>query len=264
MTTTASDVDPELMNRCFVLSVDEAPEQTAAIQQRQREGETIDAMMALEEAESIRRVHRNAQRLLRPIRVSNPYADQLQFTRRQVRNRRDQAKYLGLIRAVAFLHQYQREIKTKVKEGRQSEYIEVTRQDIAVANMIADAVLGTSIDELPQQTRKLLRDLHQFVRTEAEAKDIHESEIRFTRRQIREHLGWGSALRTHLDRLCRWEYVLVHGGGRGKLTEYELLYDGRGYEGQPTLCGLKDPGTLTDPATTTTNVAGQNPNVAPQ
>ena len=58
------------------------------------------------------------------------------------------------------------------------------------------------------------------------------------------NLAGDLTLRIHLERLCRWEYVVAHGGGRGKLTEYELLYDGRGYEGQPTLCGLVDPATL--------------------
>ncbi len=262
MTTTSTDVDPELLNRCFVLSVDENPEQTEAIQQRQREAETIDAMLDAEDADEVRKLHHNAQRLLRPIRVSNPYADQLRFTKQRVRNRRDQAKYLGLIRAIAFLHQYGREVKTKVRKGRNVQYIEITKRDIQIANMIADAVLGSSIDELPQQTRKLLRDLYAFVRKQAEAHDLQESEIRFTRRQVRESLGWGSALRIHIERLCRWEYVIAHGGGRGKLTEYELLYDGRGYEGQPTVCGLVDPTALSEP--TPSNLAEPKPNVAPQ
>jgi hypothetical protein len=205
-------------------------------------------------------LHQNAQRLLKPVHVSNPYADQLRFTKRRVRNRRDQAKYLGLIRAVAFLHQHQREVKTKTHNGRTARYIEVARRDIAIANMIADAVLGTSIDELPQQTRKLLHDLYRFVQQHAEANQMDHGEVRFTRRQIREQLGWGSVLRTHIERLCRWEYVVAHGGGRGKLTEYELLYDGRGYEGQPTVCGLVDPAKLSEPE----NVAGAKPNVAPQ
>lgn len=263
MTTTASDVDPELMNRCFVLGVDENPEQTQLIQQRQREAETIEAMLDAEDADGIRRLHQNAQRLLRPVRISNPYASQLRFTGQRVRNRRDQAKYLGLIRAIAFLHQHQREVKAKTRKGRTIEYIEITKRDIALANMIADAVLGTSIDELPQQTRKLLRDLHGYVRRQAETNDLHESEICFTRRQIREQLGWGATqLRVHLERLCRWEYVVAHGSGRGKLTEYELLYDGRGYEGQPTVCGLIDPATLSEPDCTTTNLAGPKGNVA--
>jgi hypothetical protein len=251
MTTTATDVDPELLNRCFVLSVDEEARQTAAIQRRQREGETIDAILQQKKIASIKHKHQNAQRLLRSIEISNPYADQLTFTDGSVRHRRDQAKYLTLIRAVTFLHQHQRKVKTRFDSGQRVEYIEVTKADIAIANMIADAVLGTSIDELPQQTRKLLLQLYRYVRQQAAAGDLHESEIRFTRRQLRETLGWGTTqLRCHLERLVRWEYVLAHGSGsRGKLAEYELLFDGRGYEGQPTLCGLTDPSKLEEPMT---------------
>ena len=58
------------MNRCFVLSVDENPDQTELIQQRQREAETIEAMLQQEDAEEIRKLHHNTQRLLKPIRVS--------------------------------------------------------------------------------------------------------------------------------------------------------------------------------------------------
>jgi hypothetical protein len=89
MTTTASDVDPELMNRCFVLSVDENASQTAAIQRCQREAETIDAILRQQTIASIKRKHQSAQRLLRPIYISNPYADQLSFTDGAVRNRRE-------------------------------------------------------------------------------------------------------------------------------------------------------------------------------
>jgi hypothetical protein len=251
MTTTASDVDPELMNRCFVLSVDEAPEQTAAIQQRQRDAETIEAILERRKLERVYKLHQNAQRLLRPIEISNPYADKLTFTNGKTRNRRDQAKYLTLIRAVTFLHQYQREVKTRIDDGVEVPYIEVTAADIRIANLIADAVLGTSIDELPHQTRGLLLQLYRYVREQSEANDTHEDEVRFTRRELREQLGWGATqLRTHLERLVRWEYVVAHGrGGRGKLAQYELLFDGRGYEGQPTYCGLVDPSTLDDSTT---------------
>ena len=97
------------------------PEQTAAIQQRQRDAETIDAMLDAEDARSrSATLHQNAQRLLRADPISNPYADQLSFTKQRVRNRRDQAKYLALIKAVAFLHQYQREVKTNDRKGARS------------------------------------------------------------------------------------------------------------------------------------------------
>ena len=54
-------------------------------------------------------LHRNAQRLLEPVAVVNPFAEQLTFADTATRTRRDHAKYLGLIRAVTFLHQHQRD-----------------------------------------------------------------------------------------------------------------------------------------------------------
>ena len=131
MTTTASDVDPELMNRCFVIGVDEESEQTAAIQARQRIGHTIDEQLAAERAERIRNLHRNAQRLLQPIKVDNLYADQLRLPGSRVRDRRDNQAYMTLIDAIALLQQHQRPRRSRTADGKTVEYIEVIRGDIA-------------------------------------------------------------------------------------------------------------------------------------
>jgi DNA primase len=77
LTTTAIEVDEELLNRCLVLTVDEGREQTRAIHERQRRSQTIEGKIEREERTRIRRTHRNAQRLLRPIFVANPYAPEL-------------------------------------------------------------------------------------------------------------------------------------------------------------------------------------------
>ena len=241
LTTTAIDVDPELMNRCTVLTVNEDREQTAAILQQQRREETLEGMQSHHRKIVIRAIHHNAQRLLRPLGVVNPFAEELGFLDSQTRFRRDHKKYLTLIRAVALLHQYQREIKTTTIEGQVLEYIEVTHQDIILANRLADAVLGRSIDELSPQGRRLLWQLIELVREEIETKQLFQNEVRFTRKQIRDRYGWGQTqLKLHLDRLVEMEYVMSHKTG-ARLVEYELLYDGRGREGQPTLPGLIDP-----------------------
>ena len=281
LTTTAIDVDEELLNRCLVLTVDEDPEQTKAIQRQQREGQTLEGLLAAQRKASVVKLHQNAQRLLRPLAVVNHYAHQLQFLTDQTRRRRDHVKYLTLIQAVALLHQYQRELKTIQVDGETVEYIEVTPRDIQVANQLANFVLGRSIDELAPQTRRLLLHMHEMVRKECEAQQIEQTEYRFTRRFIRERLKWGATqLRIHLDRLADMEYVIVHSSGRGKVSTYELLFDGRGREGELTLCGLIDPSTLVDPhsrsperedktitttsnmAETTTNMAGKYENLA--
>ncbi|MFO0201975.1 MAG: toprim domain-containing protein, partial [Alphaproteobacteria bacterium] len=45
LTTTAIDVDEELMNRCLVLAVNESREQTAAIHARQRHKQTLEGLL---------------------------------------------------------------------------------------------------------------------------------------------------------------------------------------------------------------------------
>ena len=101
MTTTAIDIDEELMNRCLVLSVDEAREQTRAIHRLQRERQTLDGLLARKDKDAVLRLHRNAQRLLRPMLVANPYANSLTFLDDRTRTRRDHMKYLTLIRSIA-------------------------------------------------------------------------------------------------------------------------------------------------------------------
>ncbi len=67
LTTTAMEVDEELLNRCLVLSVNEDREQTQAIHRLQREQQTIEGLLARQERAKIAHLHRNAQRLLGPL-----------------------------------------------------------------------------------------------------------------------------------------------------------------------------------------------------
>jgi len=240
LTTTAVDVDEELLNRCLVLSVDEERAQTRAIHERQRQAETLPGLLRSRDRERVMRLHRNAQRLLRPLVVVNPYAERLTFSDARTRMRRDHMKYLTLIRAVTLLHQHQRELRTVVHQGEALAYIEVTADDIRVANRLAHEVLGRSLDELPPQTRRLLQLLDEMVAAAGEREAMARGDIRLTRREIREALGWGDTqLKCHLARLVEMEHLLVHRVGRG--FAYELLWDGQGRDGSPFLAGLIDP-----------------------
>jgi len=241
LTTTAIDIDEELLNRCVVLTVNESREQTRAIHAIQRNRQTLEGLLADEDRDAILTLHRNAQRLLQPLKVVNPYADQLTFLDDKTRTRRDHMKYLSLIRAIAFLHQYQRPIHTVQHRGKAVRYIEVTALDIATANRLAHDVLGRTLDELPPQTRKLLTTLHCWVKGEAGRLAMKPGDLRFSRRQVRELTGWGDTqLKVHLARLAELEYVLAHRVARGQGLEYELVYDGEGDAGGRFLMGLAD------------------------
>ena len=118
LTTTALTLDEELANRALVLTVDESAAQTRAIHQRQREARTLEGLLARSERQALLRRWQNAQRLLEPIAVVNPYAPTLAFGDARTRARRDHEKYLTLIDAVALLHQHQREVKTVLHRGQ--------------------------------------------------------------------------------------------------------------------------------------------------
>lgn len=224
LTTTAIDVDEELLNRCIVLSVDEDREQTRAIHDRQRHRQTLPGLLAGAERDRIVKVHQDAQRLLEPVMVVNPFAEQLTFTDGRTRTRRDHVKYLTLIRAVTLLHQHQRPRRTATgADGRQVAYIEVTVDDIAVANRLAHEVLGRSVDELPPQTRRLLDLLDTVVASRAEEQATDRELVRLTRRELRDATGWSdTALKVHLARLVDLELVLAHRGERANSFVYEL------------------------------------------
>jgi hypothetical protein len=239
LTTTAVEIDEELLNRCLVLTVDEDREQTRAIHRLQREKQTLEGLLSRRARPALLKVHQDAQRMLKPILVANPYARHLTFLDDRTRTRRDHVKYLTLIRAIALLHQYQRPVLSVEHGGVVVPYVEVTREDIAVANRLAHQVLGRSLDELAPQTRRLLVALDRMVREECRAKKVERTEFRFTRRQVRERLGFGNTqLKVHLGRLEEMEYVLVHRDGQS--ATYELLYEGQGQDGQPFVCGLLD------------------------
>lgn len=244
LTTTAIDVDEELLNRCLVLTVNESRAQTQAIHARQRAKQTLDGLLQDNDKRSITALHQNAQRLLKAIHVVNPYAHQLTFLDDKTRMRRDHMKYLSLIRSIALLHQHQRPVRSVLHRGQMLEYIEVTKADIALANQLAHEILGRTLDELPPQPRRLLTLLQSWVVERCAQQSIKQGEFRFTRRQVRELIRWGDTqLKIYFARLVELEYLLAHGNGRRTACEYELLYDGSG-DSQAHLMGLIDPTEL--------------------
>ena len=121
------------------------------------------------------------------------------------------------------------------------QYIEVTKQDIAMANKLAHEILGRSLDELPPQTRTLLKLVHKMVKKRIAEEAMEQSDYRFTRREIREYCGWTDfQIKKHITRLQDMEYLLVHRGGRGQSFVYELLYNNEGQDGQNFVLGLKE------------------------
>lgn len=233
ITTTATEVDQETASRFLFLTIDESAKMTQAIHSIQREAETIDGLIRRKQQDGITRKHHAAQRLLRPLDVVNPYTRYLRYPSNALRSRRDHPKYLGLIRAVAFLHQYQRELKTIEVDGEAVEYIEVTLQDIETANGLANVVLGQSMDELAKPSRTLLSKIYAMVKGVVEEDNRLIDEIFFTRRMVREYTGWTDwQVKSHIKQLEELEYLVARVGAKGKEYSYVLNYAGQGEDGQ--------------------------------
>jgi DNA primase len=250
LTTTAIDIDEELQNRCLTLTVDESRAQTARIHTLQRKARTLEGLKLKKQKQKLLTLLRNVQRLLEPVDVVNPYADELTFTAERTRTRRDHEKYLTLIDAIALLHQHQRP-REKVDEG--GEFIRVTLDDIELANRIAPELLGRSLDELPPQSRRLLDHIKALVLDICKRDDIEQHLVLFSRRQLCESTGWTySQVKRHLIRLQELEHIIPRYGGMGSTMRYELLADANETADATPQIGLLDVEKLRKSDSTTT------------
>jgi energy-coupling factor transporter ATP-binding protein EcfA2 len=229
LTTTTSELDQETASRFMVLTIDESAKMTKAIHEKQRQARSLAGLIRNTKAAAVISKHHSAQRLLRPIAVVNNYDRYLSYPSDNLITRRDHDKYLGLIDAIAYLHQYQRKTKTLNVDGRTIEYVEVTLEDIDTANKLADEILGRSLNELAAPSATLLDAVYKMVKELAQKQKTPMESVEFNRRQIREYIGWTDwQIKVHIKQLEQLEYLYVRMGARGKRYSYALNYNGRG------------------------------------
>jgi DNA primase len=223
LTTTATDIDPELANRLVVLGVDEDQAQTQAILAAQRQAATLGGLVARLQRERIVARHRNAQRLIKPMAVVIPETDAIAFPDHATRHRRDHQKLLSLIGASALLHQHQRHQDTIEVGERTVRYVEASADDVALGVRLVERVLTRGGDDLAPQTRRLLAAAQSLAAARAEADDVAAGTLSFTRRELREVLGWSEhQVRIGLARLVALEYLIAVPGGVGRQHRYLL------------------------------------------
>ena len=231
ITTTAAELEGETASRFLFLTIDESSKMTAAIHKKQREADTLEGLINRTRADAVQRKHHTAQRLLRPLAVVNPFTRYLSYPDGSLRTRRDHKKYLGLIRTIAYLFQYQREAKKAAVEGKEVEYIEVSLDDIDKANHLAHQVLGQCLDELAPPSRTLLTLIYHMVKAETDKTNEPIDQYSFNRRHIRERTGWTDwQIKAHIKQLEEMEYLHVRVGAQGKQYSYALNYKGEGGE----------------------------------
>jgi hypothetical protein len=223
LTTTATDIDPELQNRLVVLGVDEDQTQTRAIQAAQRQAATLDGLVARLQRERIVARHRNAQRLIEALPVVIPDAGDIVFPDSASRHRRDHQKLLSLICASALLHQHQRHQDTIEVGERTVRHVEASPDDVALGVRLAERVLTRGGDDLAPQTQRLLAAAQARVAADIESGAVGSATVGFTRRELRQSLGWSEhQVRIGLARLVALEYLIAVPGGAGRQHRYLL------------------------------------------
>lgn len=219
-------LDYETRNRFVLLTADESHEQTRRILERQRWGATLEGLVEKTKRAAVVRRHHNAQRLIESLHVIIPDAPSLRFPSGRLILRREQKKYLTLIKAIALLHQHQRARKSITVGSEQIDYIEASAIDIALAQQLAPAILRRNLDELAPPTRALLVAIQQLVAAKMEALKVPQAYAHVSRQELQQATGlsyWH--LRLYLQQLVEYEYLAIVRGENGKRYLYELLDD---------------------------------------
>lgn len=210
--TTQEKIYEDNANRSFLIYINESPEQDEKIMeyQRKKSAGTINT----EEENNIKKLLQNTQRILQPVSVRNPYAEQLKIPQEVFKPRRSNSHYLQFIEAVTYYYQYQRE--QKVDESSGEIYIETTLEDIAEANKLMKQILLRKSDELNNACRLYLEQLKNYLR--------ENNRSAFSTREIRQ------ALRIHASNQKRYmQQLFVNGfikkssGSRAKGFTYEIV-----------------------------------------
>ena len=196
--TTQEHIYEDNANRSFLIYLDESKEQDEYIMNYQRL--LCAGKINIEEENKIKNLLQNAQRLLQPIKIINPYAEYLQLPKEVFKPRRTNAHYLLFIEAITFYHQYQRpwlntqtgEIIYDPSNGSSSSspplgelegagaFIQTTIQDIQEANQLIKNILLRKSDELSGACRNYFEKLKQYL----QANQITQ----FNNREIRKAL----------------------------------------------------------------------------
>ena len=160
--TTQESMYEDNANRSFLIYLDESTEQDERVMAYQRK--LSAGKINAEEEESNKQFLQNVQRVLKPVKIINPYAEQLQLPADVFKPRRTNAHYLGFIEAVTFYHQYQR--AEQVNEDTGEVYIQTTLEDIAIANELMKDILLRKSDELNKATRSYFEFLKAWLKSE--------------------------------------------------------------------------------------------------
>ncbi|MBF0199241.1 MAG: hypothetical protein HQL32_16110 [Planctomycetes bacterium] len=212
--STTHTITEDNRSRVFELSMDESREQTRRIHDRERDLFAPEQWDIQKNHDSILRVHRNAQRLLKPYNVEIPYREWIGFPDNTTRMRRDFKRFLFLIAHIALLHQYQRPIRA-TSSG--TKYLEATADDYACAYELTKEIFKNTYSQLHKDASDLVGVIHREVSKISETEGVHWDDILFNRRDLRGWTDWSEPkVRRSMTELSNMDYVYSIASSRGR------------------------------------------------
>jgi hypothetical protein len=225
ISTAGTQMDEEMKSRFLTLGMDESAELTARILARQREDLTIEGYFRKKKRDMVIKKHQAVQRMLKEILIIDPKPDAYPFGSVALWARRDQPKVLSLLKAIALLFQYQREVKTGIDEetGEVAEYIEAGEADWKQAEPLIAYLMQSAQSELPKQSQALNEKIKGLAKARLSDLSASSGEIGFTNRDLCELTGWSLwQVKTYIRPLIEHEYIWVRQGKKGQEYRYEL------------------------------------------
>jgi DNA primase len=219
--TTQGNIYEDNANRSFLLHIDESSNHLNQVMEYQRK---IQAGIVNEtEQQAAKQLLKNAQRLLRKVKVINPYATDLRIPDCVFKKLRTNMHYLKLIEIITFYNQYQRKWK---KSQSDEYYIETAIEDIELANWLVKETLLQKSDELGNDVRYFFETLKEQVKeantTIFFAKDVRKN-FRMHPMKLSRYLSQleqRNYIKKISNRQSGYEYEVL------TFDDYELLKEG--------------------------------------
>ena len=210
LTSTITNLENQVLSRCFHIPVDESATQTQRVLESQRRLRADPEYFgAGGRRATIISKHHALQRLLKSQPVVIPFAARIQFPSSSIRYRREQEYFLNLIEALALLNQYKRR---RQQNSSGEELIVADIRDYENAVALAADFIGSVDEELSSHARDLFALLMESGLITFSLDDLKALRPDWTRYRFR----------AGLDELMRLEVLSSPVGGRGRVRQYQL------------------------------------------
>jgi DNA primase len=184
--TTKDKIYEDNSNRSYLIHVDET--QTHQQNVMNYQNKIAAGLVDFRKIETIQNLLKNAQRMLVPIEVRNPFQPELILPNVIFKPLRTNTHYINLIKSITFLHQHQLKVQ---KDENGTKFIETKLEHIEWANKLCRESLLRKSDQLSGAQRTFFEMLKNYMKREKKetffVKEICQ-EFRLFRTQVKRNL----------------------------------------------------------------------------